>query len=112
MDQLCLPNRETRWTQLLSVDARSLLRDIHQILAAFIDFIRTYCSPIMVNLKCPSVYCRIDGLREHDIVVGGAVVRDRQGNLALRRIGLLYPVGIWKLFCLGGCVHKPVVFLS
>jgi hypothetical protein len=78
VDQLCLQNRETRWTQLLSVDARSLLRDIHQILAAFIDLIRTYCSPIMVNLKCPSMYGRIDGLREHDIVVGGVVVTDRQ----------------------------------
>ena len=102
MDQLCLPNRETRWTQLLSVDARSLLREIHQILAAFIDFIRTYCGPIMVNLKCPSMYGRIDGLREHDIVVGGVVVRDRQWkNFGIVTIGQLYPVGILKLFCLG-----------
>jgi hypothetical protein len=62
-----------RWMRPLSVDARSLLYDNHQILTAFIDFIHTYCSPIcmMVNLKCPSMYGRINGLGEHYIVVGG-----------------------------------------
>ena len=29
----------------------------------------------MVNLKCPSIYSRINGLREHHIVVGEVVVR-------------------------------------
>jgi len=67
-----------RWVQLLSVDARSLLRDIHQILIVFIDLARTYCSPVMVNLKFPSIYGRIDGLRERDMVVGGVVMRSRQ----------------------------------
>jgi hypothetical protein len=64
-----------RWTQLLSVDSQSLLRDNHQVLTVFIDLIRTYFTPIIVNLKCPSMYGRIDRLREHDIVVGGVVVR-------------------------------------
>ena len=64
-----------RWTRLLSVDARSLLRDNHQILTAFIEFARTYCSPMMVNLKCASMYGSIGGLREHDIVLGEVAVR-------------------------------------
>ena len=58
-----------RWMQLLSVDARSLLRHSHQILTAFIDITRTYCSPIILNLKCASMYGRIDRLRKHDIEV-------------------------------------------
>ena len=59
----------------LSVNARSLLWDSHWILTVFIDLTHTYC--IMVNLKCPPIYGRINGLREHDIVVGGVVVRAR-----------------------------------
>jgi hypothetical protein len=30
---------------------------------------------MMVNLKCPAIYGRIDGLRKHDIVGGQVVVR-------------------------------------
>jgi hypothetical protein len=62
-----------RWTRLLSADARSLLRDSHQMLTVFIHLTCTYC--IMVNLECPSMYGRINGLREHDNVVGEVVVR-------------------------------------
>jgi hypothetical protein len=58
-----------RWTRLLSVDARSLLRDSHQISTGLNDLTRTYCSPMMVNLKCPSMYSMIGGMREHNIVV-------------------------------------------
>jgi hypothetical protein len=58
-----------RWTRLLRVDARSLLRDSYQILTAFIDFPRTYCGPMKVNLKYPIIYDRMVGVREHFIVV-------------------------------------------
>jgi hypothetical protein len=54
-----------RWMQLLSADPGSPLCDSHQILPAFIDFARTYCSPILVDLKCASMYGRIDRMREH-----------------------------------------------
>jgi hypothetical protein len=30
---------------------------------------------MMVNLKCPSLYDRVDGLREHDTIVDEVVVR-------------------------------------
>ena len=58
-----------RWTRPLRIDARSLLRDSHQILTAFIDFPRTFCGSMMVNLKYPIMYDRIFGVREHYIVV-------------------------------------------
>ena len=60
-----------RWTRLLSVDARSLLRDSRQIPTAFNDLTLTYCSPMMVNFKCTSNY---DWIEEHDIVVGEVLV--------------------------------------
>jgi len=64
-----------RWTQLLAADPGSLLCDSIQILTAFIDFTRTYCGPVMVNLKYPSIYGRISGMREHDIVVAEVMKR-------------------------------------
>ena len=66
-----------RWTRPLSVDARSLLCDSYQILAAFIDFTRTYCCPIMVNLKNASMYDGIDRMGEHNIVAGEVVMSGR-----------------------------------
>jgi hypothetical protein len=93
-----------RWTRLLSVDARSLLRDSNQILTAFIDFTCTYCSLIILHLKCASMYDRIGRMREHDIVVGGVIVKSKDGvtALELHKTGLPHPVGITRLFCLGG----------
>jgi hypothetical protein len=79
-----------RWTRLLSVDARSLLRDSHQILTAFIDFTRTYCSPIILHLKCASMYDRIDRMREHDIAVRGVIVRSEDGLANHTGVSLLF----------------------
>jgi hypothetical protein len=91
-----------RWTQLLAADPGSLLRGSNQILTAFIDFTRTYCSPIMVNLKCPSVYGRIDPMREHNIVCRWSCCERQRVKYFGRRTGLLHPVGISTLFCLAG----------
>jgi hypothetical protein len=61
-----------RWMRLHSVDARSLLCDSRQIPTASNDLTRTYCSPMMVNLKCAFKYDRIG---EHGTVVGEVFVR-------------------------------------
>jgi hypothetical protein len=75
VDRLCLQNCEMRWTRLLSVDTRSLLRDSHQIPTSSKDLARTYCIPMIVNLKRAPMYGRTNRMREHDIVVGKVVVR-------------------------------------
>jgi hypothetical protein len=43
---------------------------------------------MMVNLKCPAMYGSINGLGEHDIVVGEVVVRggSKRFGIALDRI--------------------------
>ena len=64
-----------RWTQLLAADPGSLLCDSIQILTAFIYFTRTYCNPKILNLKCASMYNRIDRMREHDMVLSEVVRR-------------------------------------
>jgi len=89
--------------QLLAEDPGSLLCDSIQILTTFIYFTRTYCSPIILNLKCASVYDRIDRMREHDIVAGGVIVRSEGGVTALElgQTGLPHAVGISRLFYLG-----------
>ena len=43
-------------------------------------------------------------MREHDIVVGEVIVKSEEdvNALELRQTGLPHPVGITRLFCLGG----------
>ena len=68
------------WTRLLFVEARILLCDSHQTRTAFNNLTRTYCSPMMVNVKCAFEYDRLGG---HDVVVGEAFLREKRCIKAL-----------------------------
>jgi len=70
----------------------------------------TYCSAMMVYLKCASMYGMIGGMRKHDIDVGEVVVRKgryRCFDITPNRI--THPVGISRLFCLPILIYRTGV---